>query len=358
MRKSHALAYLRQICCSNLSSELITTEFLRAIPNLIQSNSNTFSVCDQQLRSIYHLTGFDLGYLAPAVPNVLRDHHTKERLVRVANWFRQSPTLDDPRIVDDQFYKSDVYNIIYRAFDMHYTSWIKVPINDSQVGVLGLYRSKNQADFSSGDRNQITSLIAYLSHAYQAKPNQATEYGNTASQGMLIMSPEGELIYQCPEAKRLIQLADTPRTLIDRRQNNRLLENLKKLADDLVSIHRGKESAIPAFDRVNPYGAFSFKGYWLNNLDSDSKNMIGVTVKYREPIELKLLRAVRSFPLSPTQKEVAMLLAKGISFEQIGRKLHIKQNTVKDHAGKIYLKLNIRQRGDLLPLLLSVNSVH
>lgn len=49
-----------------------------------------------------------------------------------------------------------------------------------------------------------------------------------------------------------------------------------------------------------------------------------MTIEHRQPLKLKILRAMRDLPLSPTPKEVAMLLALGLSFEQIGQRLHIK----------------------------------
>ncbi len=74
-----------------------------------------------------------------------------------------------------------------------------------------------------------------------------------------------------------------------------------------------------------------------------------MTVEHQEPLTLKILRALRNLPLSPTQKEVALLLAQGVSSEMIGRRLHIKPTTVKDHIGKIYTKLDIHHREELLP---------
>jgi ATP/maltotriose-dependent transcriptional regulator MalT len=42
------------------------------------------------------------------------------------------------------------------------------------------------------------------------------------------------------------------------------------------------------------------------------------------------------------------LLAQGVSSEKIGEPLHIKYTTVKDHVRKIFDKLDIHQREELL----------
>ena len=81
-----------------------------------------------------------------------------------------------------------------------------------------------------------------------------------------------------------------------------------------------------------------------------------MTVEHQEPIVLKILRALQNLPLSPTQKEVAVLLVQGFSNEKIGERLHIKLSTVKDHIGKIFTKLDIHRREELLPMLMALDS--
>lgn len=48
-------------------------------------------------------------------------------------------------------------------------------------------------------------------------------------------------------------------------------------------------------------------------------------------------------------------MAQGYSNEVIGERLHIKLTTVKDHVGKIFTKLGIHRREELLPMLLAVD---
>lgn len=55
------------------------------------------------------------------------------------------------------------------------------------------------------------------------------------------------------------------------------------------------------------------------------------------------------------QKEVALLLAQGCSNEIICQRLHIKLTTTKSHIRKIFAKMGIHGREELLPLLLALN---
>jgi DNA-binding CsgD family transcriptional regulator len=79
--------------------------------------------------------------------------------------------------------------------------------------------------------------------------------------------------------------------------------------------------------------------------------LVGVSVEHQEPLRARLLRGTRRLPLSPTQREVCVLLAAGASQGDLARHLRIKPSTVKDHVSKVYEKLGVNCREDLAALL-------
>ncbi len=48
--------------------------------------------------------------------------------------------------------------------------------------------------------------------------------------------------------------------------------------------------------------------------------------------------------LTPRENDVANLLAKGLRNQEIADKLGISYNTVAEYAGRLYRKLNVRNR--------------
>jgi DNA-binding NarL/FixJ family response regulator len=52
--------------------------------------------------------------------------------------------------------------------------------------------------------------------------------------------------------------------------------------------------------------------------------------------------------LSPKENEVLSLLAKGFLYKEIGEKLTISVNTVKQHIHKIYQKLHVSNRTEAI----------
>jgi two-component system, NarL family, nitrate/nitrite response regulator NarL len=48
--------------------------------------------------------------------------------------------------------------------------------------------------------------------------------------------------------------------------------------------------------------------------------------------------------LTPRELDVLMLLAEGLSYPEVGRRLHLAPTTVKSYAGRIYERLGVRDR--------------
>jgi two-component system response regulator DesR len=53
-----------------------------------------------------------------------------------------------------------------------------------------------------------------------------------------------------------------------------------------------------------------------------------------------------SAPLSPRELEVLSLLASGATNREIAEELHLSPHTVKEHTGKLYRKLGVRNRAE------------
>ena len=353
IKPSHALTYLRQICCSGLSREITIAEFLKALPMLIPSNSNIFTFYSEQLCPTYSITGFDVADLAPIIPSILNDFHSPQRQQRLLAWFSRYPAISHPRAVDESFYMTDLYNLIYRQFDMHHFLFTRIPLDKKSNGIVGLFRPRSQKPFENRDQAQLMRLVPYVAHAHRVGSDAAPEFSPDGMSGMMIMNTQGAILYQSSEAKRLLEQARHPRLLAEMRQQDRLLIKLAELCRNLQGIYRGHELPPPSFSHTGPNGQFLFHAYWLDSCGQQPDGLIGISIEHREPLALKILRAMHLSPLSPTQKEVALLLAQGLAPEQIRSHLHIKPTTLKDHIGKIYLKLDIHQREELLPKLLT-----
>lgn len=62
---------------------------------------------------------------------------------------------------------------------------------------------------------------------------------------------------------------------------------------------------------------------------------------------------LKNYGLTPREKEIALILSKGITYKQIAEDLHISMPTVKTHASNIYKKCGVKNRSELTALLIN-----
>lgn len=330
-------------------------EFQHTVSNYISSHNNGITVCRDGFQLAYLLAEYDLTDIATIAPGIISDFLTLERRQRAAAWFARYSGIRDPRVMEEAFYKTDMYNLINKRFDMHHVLWAPMELDATYTAVVALYRTQNQKPFDEQDQARLMYLRPYIIHAYQATNGIDFEPSPNGESGVLIMDTQGKLLYQSPEAKRILHQARYPRLLIESRGQDRLLMRLAELSRNLQNIFLGCDAPPPSFSHAGPNGQFTFRAYWLAGCQNGPEGLVGITVEHRQPLTLKILQAMRETPLSPAQKEVTLLLAQGLAFERICERLHIKQTTLKDHIRKIYLKLDIHQREELLPKLLALS---
>jgi DNA-binding CsgD family transcriptional regulator len=226
-----------------------------------------------------------------------------------------------------------------------------IEINKMLVGRLFLYRPKTDKVFSSTERSLFLHLLPYVMLAVNQSSQLPVEYELSGDAGLIVADTKGQIIYLTSRAKLLLLQAnqhDDQGFLIN---SVKLPPCLLKICQNLEAIFVNKNAPPPVITHNNVFGRFVFHAHWLENQGNEPGNLIGITIEHHEPHQLKIFRILRDLPLSPIQKEVAMMLANGESSEKIGERLHIKYNTVKDHIRKICDKLDIHRREELLPHL-------
>jgi DNA-binding NarL/FixJ family response regulator len=356
MKQSNALAYLRQLCCSGLSKEIVIPEFLREMQTVIPSSNNGFATVNTQPLLSYTL--LERGFVIADIDyEIIFDYYTPERTSHHAEWLSRHLVLADASIFDESFYMSDLYNLVHRKYDQHHVLWALVRQYGKPVGKLCLHRPRQQKPFDSRDQALCLQLLPYVTHALTAPEDNDIRYSENGLSGMMIMDTQGAILYLSHEAKNLLALASQSALTLDARNyRGELSAAVAQLCQNLETVFRGQAAAPPSWSYTGPNGRFVFRAYWLDKQNNEPGGLIGMTVEHQEPIVLKILRALQNQPLSPTQKEVAVLLAQGFSNEKIGERMHIKLTTVKDHIGKIFTKLDIHRREELLPMLMALDS--
>jgi DNA-binding CsgD family transcriptional regulator len=354
MKQSNVLAYLRQLCCLGLPKEALLPEFLKQVKSVIPSDFNMLNGTNKHFIPTYCIPETPVDKLDEIYLETNRLFWTQEKVLRCMKWMNCHATICDIRIVDENYKKTEMYNVFLTMLNIHHMIHTPVTNNGVPVGMLTISRPRSARAFNKQEETLWVYLAAYVSHALQTQNRDDIQYCENGESGMLVMDTEGTILFQSEMAKRLLMLARYPLITIDEDTNQHdVMLKLVQLCRNLKAIFQGQNAAPPSWSHTNGRGRFHFQAYWLDKLNQEPGGLIGITIEHHEPLVLELMRALRDLPLSPTQKEVALLAAQGFSTEQIGVRLHIKLTTVKDHIRKIFDKLDIHHREELLPKLLA-----
>jgi DNA-binding CsgD family transcriptional regulator len=349
------IAYLRQLCCSGLNEEVIVPEFLKAVQTVIPSDNNIFTGLTERYLPLYNLPGFDLKPPDSDCLEIVNKFFNPSFMRRLVAYHEKYPVITDPSIWQKNFYNTAIYHTFWKPNHQHHVLYVPVSRYGKTTGMLGLFRPKQHQPFSENDQAQLLQLLPYFNHIKPSLHFDEVNYASEGDIGIMVFNVTGQLVYQSREARELFHRACyQPSIMAMNEQSIVLTAKLKQLCQDLVMIFEGKEAKPPSWSHVNGYGLFKFRAQWLNNQQDSSQNFIGISIEHREPLTIKILRALRYTSLSPKQREVAALVAQGLSNQDISRQLNIKLTTVKDYVSHLCFKLNITNREALLPKLLSI----
>jgi DNA-binding CsgD family transcriptional regulator len=159
----------------------------------------------------------------------------------------------------------------------------------------------------------------------------------------------GKVQYISTSASQLLLMAQTQGVLSASSQSSFLPVELMAISQRLTDIGTPKAHVpVPALQVRNRWGQFIFRAMWLDGLSEQSNSLISINIWRQEPLAVSVVRGFQRSPLSPKQRDVALRLVIGRTAEEIVHELSISITTYKDHLRKIYEKLGITKRSDLI----------
>lgn len=355
MKNAKKLAYIRQLCCLDLPKEALVVEFLNAVKTVISSGNNVYTPVNE-----YGLP--ENPIFAMFIPEIMADAAAFLPAFFSDNWLNfdsvdQSAVVTDANLFADNLRKNSMYKLAWRPADQPHMMLAHVKLNNHLVGRLFLFRPRYKNAFTESEKAVFSQLIPYFRHAIADKKDTEDHltYADTGRTAMIIAETDGNILALSPPAKELLILASYG----DRHggftfHSGALPPGLVMLCKHLCAIFNDEYAPPPKYIHTNNLGRFIFRAHLLNPIEWQEYKPVGITIEHHEPIALVLMRILRDLPLSPKQKEVALLVAQNLSSTAICGRLNIKQTTLKDYLDKVYVTLDIHSRAELLPALLAM----
>jgi DNA-binding CsgD family transcriptional regulator len=356
MKRVAARAYIQQLCCLGRGGLTIVPELLRELAKVIPAGPSVFTGVTPDFEPAYAIVeGVPLHLLERAAPEI---HGAFQHVADAhRDWWRRHPgrvISSCTLAVHGDFDRSVFYRHIWRPLKQHHFLEGLVRECDRPLGMIHLFRPKNDRPFNQYDAAELAHLLPHIAHGVTAFPGQDDIFVDSERHGYAIVDGSGRITHRSEAARKLLSLAGHALADVSCHAGDLSFAPLfRKLAADACAIAVCREARPPVARRQNGWGRFVFRAYRLDAAGHPMSGFALIAIEYHEPLRLRLLRGLRSFPLSAKEREVCFWVARGFSQTEIAQFLHVKPGTAKKYVDAVYLKLGIHNRYDLVLRILS-----
>ena len=343
MKNTKAISHIRQLCSLGVESHAVMPALFQALHTLVPSMNNTFMWTDDEGTV---LDRYCERYL-PAIAEAIRqDLPGGPNLKAIA---KSGRTVGNLRELPPEFYESPYFSEVLRPMRARHSLDAVIRTARGTEGVLILLRDSSKP-FTEEEMSTLEGVLPYIRHIW-SQPHAETEhtYSDSDRYGTIICGTDGRIQHVSQHAAQLLNMAQR-QEIVGRAGNpTQLPDELKELTKRLSTLATpGPHAGPPILCMNNRWGRFVFRATWLDSLNEQQDRMIAISIIRQEPLAVSVVRGFQSSPLSPKQRDVALMLVTGRSAEDIVRELSISVTTYKDHLRKIYEKLGINKRVDLI----------
>jgi DNA-binding CsgD family transcriptional regulator len=219
------------------------------------------------------------------------------------------------------------------------------------LGALKSGRACCSKPFSCADEASLKSIAPYIAHTVRAQHPTIKSTASSGESGVIVVDHRNRVVQFSNEGMRLLRLSINPHIASSQKNIIELPDPLKAICENLRAVLRGKPSPPPVMFHASPWGGFTFRAFWLNNIDGQEAAFISLVIERHIPKPLKLIQSMQMYELTFKEREVCLLLSQGFSHAEIALQMQIKPNTVIDYVRNIYSKLDVHNHNELFKML-------
>lgn len=343
MKNSKTISHIRQLCCLGVESHAVMPALIEALHDLIPSSNNLFIWTDKEGTPIERYCEVYIPAVIEAAQQNLPGKTDLKAIVK------SGQTVGSLRERPPEFYRSPYFAEVYGPMRARHSLDAVVRTSRGIEGILVLHRDSAKP-FTKEEATELESVLPYIRHVWTGPQSASAHlYTDSDGHGTIICTADGRIQHLSQNASQLLAMAQQHKGVSLAELSARLPDELKELTTRLQTLATpGAHAGPPALFLNNRWGRFVFRATWLDSMTQPQDRMVAISIARQEPLAVSVVRGFQKSPLSPKQRDVALMLVTGRSAEDIVRELSISVTTYKDHLRKIYEKLGITKRVDLI----------
>ena len=357
MTRARDVAFIRKLCSLELAPQVLTQSLLPALRVLIPSHSaGLFWVDDRgEMTSLYAERMLPSDVMA-----AYYERHYRHAEEGFASAFRRRANASDAVTYHSftrEEQETDYFRDVLARLDAYHVLYGVLRNGKRPVAQISFYRGRTDHPFDAAAANTLRPLLGYISGVVERVPIAAQpQDGNVIVEESLgIVDAAGAVVSGTDVWLRLVRLAALAQVSPkDARQETREVSSfLRRIADQVLAFEA--DAAVRnEFAWDTTWGRFTVHAFRLADQRGRRADQVGVVIRRAEPRTLALVRGVGLSPLSPQQREVALLLAKGRTNREIASALSMSLNTANYHVKQVYVRLAIKDRNAVAATLIEL----
>lgn len=346
-----SVAQIRQLCHLGLGAQVVVPALLKAIRQLIPSESAGFFWVDE------HGDMVDLYAERMLSPTQMRvyferhydsaDHRFRDRFVGRARAGEVVASMS----TDGELQQSSYYREILQPLDVHHVLYGIIRNKGSAIGQLSLYRSKRARPFGATDKAALESVVRYvaqgLAHSTEhARSNDGDSYRESEFEALAICDGKGAIRQASQKAFGLLARATGKpinRNTMSGELERAITELLARPARLVAIADKDPIAERPVLYVNNRWGRFRLRAYSLDSTDG-LQEVIGVVIQQQVHFLVRFSEAMGNLRLSAQQKEAALLIARGCTNAEMATAMGVSVNTASYHVKQLFQKLDAHDR--------------
>ena len=348
------LAHFRRIACLGLPPPAAVVALLEALHNLIPSSFNRFGFADQDLRITNGYCEDPLCYQFIA-PYFSEFDGKMDYWPTVKDCLRRGPGVGYYLPYQTpQFYQSAYYNEIERPLGSYHQLDATIADGERVYGNMVLSRAKGR-EFSGDERRLLAKTLPYFVHALGAQGEQAVLADGTRTTAVVMVDADGTVQYADTLGLHYLWMLahdDLTTTAI----TSKIMMHADAIAaivERLACVQEDRSAAPPTLYVRNGWGNFKLRAEPLIGQPGTTA-LVRVLIERIEPGALALSRRFSELGLAARQQDVCELLIKGLTQAEVALQMGLRPSTVNEYIQTLYLKLEVRNRQELLQILSAV----